>query len=97
MKYGKLIMKYASSPWPPSASSHARTNEPSSVSIFTEDTAVMSEFDAWLMRHYVEPFNIRFEYRMPDRETNFGYWVSPPPVHKAIEIAKSIKFGTMTR
>ena len=66
MKYGKLIMKYALLAVAAVGFVACEDDEPSSVSIFTEDTAVMSEFDAWLMRHYVEPFNIRFEYRMPD-------------------------------
>lgn len=95
MKYGKFILKYALLAVAALGFVACEDDEPSSESIFSEETALMSDFDAWLMRHYVEPFNIRFEYRMPDRETNFGYWVSPPPVHKAIEIAKSIKFGTI--
>lgn len=95
MKYGKFIMKYALLAVAAFGCAACNDDEPDSVSIFSEDTQIMTEFDAWLMRHYVEPFNIRFEYRMPDRETNYGYWVSPPPVHKAIEIAKSIKFGTI--
>ena len=41
---------------------------------------VKSEFDLWLERHYVEPYNVKFEYRMPDRETHFNYWVTPPPI-----------------
>lgn len=96
MKYGKFIGKFAL--LVVAAFGFAACEEddkPSSESIFSDDTEIMNEFDAWLMRHYVEPFNIRVEYRMPDRETNHGYWVSPPPIHKAIEIAKSIKFGTI--
>ncbi|MDE6778058.1 MAG: putative zinc-binding metallopeptidase [Alistipes sp.] len=70
-------------------------DEPDARSIFPVDNSVQTEFDAWLMRHFVEPYNIRYEYKMPDRETNFGYWVSPPPVEKAIEIAKLVKFSTL--
>ena len=43
----------------------------------------------------MDPFNIRFEYRMPDRETNFSYWVSPPNVRESIMIAKLLKFTTI--
>ena len=66
-----------------------------SGSIFQDPEERTSEFDQWLQRNYVDPFNIRFEYRMPDRETNFSYWVSPPNVRESIMIAKLLKFTTI--
>ena len=66
-----------------------------SGSIFQDPEERTTEFDLWLQRNYVEPFNIRFEYRMPDRETNFSYWVSPPNVKESIMIAKLLKFTTI--
>lgn len=69
--------------------------ELSSESIFKEAPAHDTEFDRWLQRNYVEPYNIRFEYRMPDRETSFNYWVSPPNVRESIMIAKLLKFSTI--
>ena len=66
-----------------------------SGSIFQDPEERNSEFDLWLQRNYVDPFNIRFEYRMPDRETNFSYWVSPPNVRESIMIAKLLKFTTI--
>ena len=47
-------------------------DELSSESIFKEDNYRYTEFDSWLQRNYVEPYNVRFEYRMPDRETSFN-------------------------
>ena len=68
-------------------------DEPSGQSIFDDnEQEAKTEFDLWLERHYVEPYNVNFEYRMPDRETHFNYWVAPPPLDKSIEIAKLIKF-----
>ncbi len=64
-------------------------------SIFKDEPTRYTEFDAWLQRNYVEPYNIRFEYRMPDRETSFSYWVSPPDIDKSIMIAKLLKFTTL--
>ena len=58
-------------------------DEPDGKSIFVDPAEEKTEFDFWLDRHYTEPYNIRFEYRMPDRETHFNYWVSPPPVDKS--------------
>ena len=63
-------------------------DEPDSRSIFDgQEEEQKTEFDLWLERHYVEPYNINFEYRMPDRETHYSYWVSPPPVDKSIQMA----------
>lgn len=68
-------------------------DEPDSKSIFDgQEEELKSEFDLWLERHYIEPYNINFEYRMPDRETHYSYWVSPPPVDKCIQLAKLIKY-----
>ena len=70
-------------------------DELSSESIFKEYNYRYTEFDSWLQRNYVEPYNVRFEYRMPDRETSFNYWVSPPNIKESIMIAKLIKFTTL--
>lgn len=70
-------------------------DEVSSESIFKEENHRCTEFDSWLQRNYVEPYNVRFEYRMPDRETSFNYWVSPPNIKESIMIAKLIKFTTL--
>lgn len=70
-------------------------DEVCSESIFKEENHRYTEFDSWLQRNYVEPYNVRFEYRMPDRETSFNYWVSPPNIKESIMIAKLIKFTTL--
>lgn len=70
-------------------------DEVSPESIFREENHRYTEFDSWLQRNYVEPYNVRFEYRMPDRETSFNYWVSPPNIKESIMIAKLIKFTTL--
>lgn len=65
--------------------------ELSNKSIFSDEQAVKTDFDRWLDRNYVDPYNIRFEYRMPDNETGFSYWVTPPDVEKSIKVAKVVK------
>lgn len=67
----------------------------SDESIFKDSSIEKTEFDKWLDRNYVEPYNIRFEYRMPDNETGFSYWVTPPDVDKAIMVAKTLKHVTL--
>lgn len=75
------------------AATACENDELNSQSIFDDnEQEEKSAFDLWLERHYVEPYNVNFEYRMPDRETHFNYWVAPPPLDKSIEIAKLIKF-----
>ncbi len=64
-------------------------------SVFRLDEDRNTEFDQWLQRHFVEPYNIRFEYHLPDIETHFGYWVTPPETSKAIQVAKSLKYMTL--
>ncbi|MDE6871450.1 MAG: putative zinc-binding metallopeptidase [Bacteroidales bacterium] len=64
-------------------------------SIFKPSVTAETDFDRWLMRHYVEPYNVRFEYHLPDNETNFGYWVTPPAIDKSIEVAKLVKYTTL--
>ena len=66
-------------------------DELSDKSIFSDEQAVKTDFDRWLDRNYVDPYNIRFEYRMPDNETGFSYWVTPPDVEKSIKVAKVVK------
>jgi substrate import-associated zinc metallohydrolase lipoprotein len=65
--------------------------ELSNKSIFSDEQAVKTDFDRWLDRNYVDPYNIRFEYRLPDNETGFSYWVTPPDVEKSIKVAKVVK------
>ena len=67
----------------------------SDESIFKDTEVEKTEFDMWLDRNYVEPYNIRFEYRMPDNETGFSYWVTPPDVNKSIMVAKTLKHLTL--
>lgn len=68
---------------------------PSGKSILVDPVVEKTEFDLWLDRHYIEPYNIRFEYRLPDKESHFGYWVTPPPLDKSIEVAKVVKYATL--
>lgn len=70
-------------------------DELSDKSIFNDEATVKTDFDRWLDRNYVDPYNIRFEYRMPDNETGFSYWVTPPDVDKAVKVAKVVKHLTL--
>lgn len=50
-----------------------------------------NELDKWLMTNYVEPYNISFQYRYIDRESNLYYDVIPADYNKSVAMAKLLK------
>lgn len=64
----------------------------SSTSVFDgEETTEQSEFDKWLQENYVKDYNISFQYRYIDRESNMSYDVVPAEYDKSIGMAKLLK------
>ena len=47
-----------------------------------------NDFDKWLMKNYVEPYNIDFKYRMEYNESDMNYYLVPAEYEKSIQIAK---------
>lgn len=47
-----------------------------------------TDFDKWLMKNYVEPYNIDFKYRMEYNESDMNYYLVPAEYEKSIQIAK---------
>ncbi|MCM1176676.1 MAG: putative zinc-binding metallopeptidase [Bacteroidales bacterium] len=47
-----------------------------------------NEFDRWIIRNYVEPYNIDFKYRMERNESDMNYWLVPAEYDKSIQMAK---------
>ncbi len=73
----------------------AEDNEVSGV--FDNDLGVIgtrteSKFDKYLEREYLDPYNIRLEYRLDDVQTNFDYNVVPVKEEQAIKLARLIKY-----
>lgn len=63
------------------------------VSIFTgEQVTVKNDFDNWLMKYYVGPYNIEVKYRLEDKETDHKYNLAPAEYEKSIALAKLTKF-----
>ena len=57
------------------------------------DSAVeQNDFDKWLLKNYVEPYNIDFKYRMEKNESDFNYWLVPATYENSIKMAKLMKF-----
>ena len=61
-------------------------------SIFTETAAEKNDFDNWLLENYVKPYNISFQYRYSDKETEQAYNVIPADFEKSKAIAKLVKY-----
>ena len=61
-------------------------------SIFPTKTAEhQNDFDKWLYKNYTEPYNIRFNYKYVDQNSNLSYNVKPAELKRSIALAKIIK------
>lgn len=59
-----------------------------SKSIFPDTPVERSDFDNWLLKNYVDTYNINFLYRYNDKEADQNYNVIPAKAENAIAIAK---------
>ena len=59
--------------------------------VFQDRGDLMTDFDIWLYQNYVEPYNIQFNHRYVDRESDNQYNLIPAEKSKAIAMAKLIK------
>ena len=64
-----------------------------STSIFDKGSQTpKTEFDAWLQKNYVEPYNIDFKYRFEYKESDVSKNLAPADYDKAIALAKLTKY-----
>lgn len=61
-------------------------------SVITADQQDYTEFDLWLQRNYVVPYNIRFKYRYEDNESDMNYYTVPSRYTDAIVLAHLVKY-----
>lgn len=61
-------------------------------SIFDTDSRERGAFDTWLLLNYVEPYNIQFNYKYIDRESDNNYNLVPAEYDKAVAMAKLTKY-----
>lgn len=71
--------------------SACRTEKLNDESIFQNRDDLTEAFDVWLFQNYVEPYNIQFNHRYVDRESDNQYNLIPAERTKAIAMAKLIK------
>lgn len=60
--------------------------------IFETEETTSNELDAWIVDNYTTPFNIRFNYRYEDIESDRRYNLVPADYEKSVALAKIIKF-----
>lgn len=88
MKYIKLFILIAS------VSLFAACSDDSldSKSIFdTQNKEEQNDFDKWLKTNYVDTYNIRFNYRYSDKETDNNYNLAPADFNKSKALAIMVK------
>jgi len=61
-------------------------------SIITVDSYVMNDFDKWLEKNYVLPYNIDFKYRYEEIESDLNYYTVPAKMENSIKMANLVKY-----
>lgn len=64
----------------------------SSTSIFIDPTIEETNFEHWISKNYIAPYNIDLKYRMEDIESDMNYNLSPAKVEKAKQMAVLLKY-----
>ncbi|MDR1414578.1 MAG: putative zinc-binding metallopeptidase [Odoribacteraceae bacterium] len=65
---------------------------PRAKSIFEDpDRSSISEIEQWLLQNYTYPYNIQYQYKLQDVETDRSYEVVPAIPDKALALAKILK------
>lgn len=67
-------------------------DEPNDPTIFPIDAANYDALDTWLIKNYTNPYNVDFQYKMKDIESNMGYDLVPADSAKAAKLAVIVKY-----
>lgn len=63
-----------------------------SISVIKDSQTPQNQFDKWLYRNYVVPYNVELRYRWEDNETSMDYILVPPTMKNSIRMAKLLKY-----
>jgi substrate import-associated zinc metallohydrolase lipoprotein len=64
----------------------------SSTSVIKDSQKEENDFDRWIAKYYVAPYNIDLKYRMEDIESDMNYFLVPADYHQSVRMAKLMKF-----
>lgn len=62
------------------------------TSVITTDPEVENDFDRWLSRNYLKPYNIQMRYKLKDNETSMTYHLAPAEYGKSVQMAHLVKY-----
>ena len=57
-----------------------------------DPTAYTYKFDLWLQKNYLEPYNVKFNYKLADIDANMNYNLTPADYNKAVDLALLTKY-----
>ena len=66
-------------------------DNPDGATIFPTDSPQRDNFEEWLLKKYTYPYNVDFQYRMQDIETDKKYTLVPADSAKCAKLAIIIK------
>lgn len=67
-------------------------DDPDGQSIFPTEPVTRDSFDQWLLKNYTWPYNVEFNYKMSDIETDMKYNLQPADSAKAAKLAIIVKY-----
>lgn len=67
-------------------------DEPNDPTIFPTDEVKYDQLDTWLLKNYTNPYNVEFQYKMKDIESNMTYNLVPADSAKAAKLAIIVKY-----
>lgn len=70
-------------------------DELSSKSVIDISDLKRNDFDKWLLKNYVDAYNIDFKYRMEDIEADFTHNLVPADFDLSVKLAKVVKHAWM--
>ena len=63
------------------------SDDPKGRSIFSTEAVSRNAFEQWLLKNYIYPYNVEFQYKLKDAETDLNYTLVPADSAKAAKLA----------
>jgi len=67
-------------------------NVDTSISVIKDDQTPKNDLDKWLLKNFVEPYNVEMRYRWEDNEISMDYILVPARYECAVKMANAIKY-----
>lgn len=64
----------------------------SDESVIVVSNKEKNSFDLWLDANYLNPYNIRFQYRYEETESDYNYYTVPAEMNQAVKLAHIVKY-----